>query len=67
MSFLAGNQFPYRAHNACQLPVDMQLFLKAKAQAWREQKHTAAQANTQAVVQDVRISLEAISNEVSLA
>ena len=45
----------------------MQLFLKAKAQAWQEQKRTAARANTWAVVQDVRISLEAISNEVSLA
>ena len=54
------------AHNAYQLPMDMQLFLKAKAQAWREKKHTAPRADNWAVVQDVRMSLEAISNEVSL-
>ncbi|KAF8509745.1 hypothetical protein JB92DRAFT_3144615 [Gautieria morchelliformis] len=43
---------------ACNLPIEMQQFLKAKTQAWRVQKHTAFRANTRAVVQDSRYTLE---------
>jgi hypothetical protein len=50
--------------NACKLPEDMQEFLKAEAQAWRVQKHTAPRANNRAVVQDAHATLASISNEV---
>ena len=41
----------------------MQQFLKDKTQAWRTEKHTAPRANTRAVVQDARLTLESITNE----
>jgi len=50
--------------NASQLPADMQLFLKSKMQEWRNMKHTAPRASTRAIAQDVRHSLEGISDEV---
>jgi hypothetical protein len=51
--------------NACKLPADMQLFLKMKAQKWRSEKHTAPLASTRAVVQDTRLTLERVADEVS--
>ena len=50
--------------NASQLPPDMQEFLKMKAQSWRDHKRMAPRANTRAVIQDSRITLERISDEV---
>ncbi|KAF8573703.1 hypothetical protein K439DRAFT_1665703 [Ramaria rubella] len=50
--------------NACKLPLDMQDFLKVKAQAWRDHKHTAPRASTRAVIQDARLALESISSEL---
>ena len=44
----------------------MQSFLKAHAQAWRENRHTGARASTRAVVQDARLTLERVSDEVCL-
>jgi len=44
----------------------MQSFLKAHAQAWHEKRHTGAQASTWAIVQDVRLTLEHVSDEVCL-
>ena len=49
---------------ASQLPPDMQVFLKSKVQEWHKMKHTAPWASTLAISQDVRDSLECISNEV---
>jgi hypothetical protein len=43
----------------------MQLFLKSKATAWREQKHTGHRANTRAVVQDARLTLDRVKDEVT--
>jgi copper chaperone CopZ len=53
--------------NACKLPMDMKIFLLAKAQTWRDQKHTAPRGNTRAVVQDARCTLERVSDEVRQA
>jgi copper chaperone CopZ len=50
--------------NAGKLPIDMQMFLKKKTQEWREAKQTAPRANTRAVVQDARLTLDRISDEV---
>ncbi|KAF8587052.1 hypothetical protein K439DRAFT_1659287 [Ramaria rubella] len=50
--------------NASKLPAPMQLFLKMKAQAWRDQKHSAPRANNRAVVQDATQTLQSISSEL---
>ncbi len=50
--------------NASQLPVDLQVFLKMKAEAWRNHKCMAARGSTRAVVQDARLSLQRVSDEV---
>ncbi|KAF8584765.1 hypothetical protein K439DRAFT_1616489 [Ramaria rubella] len=50
--------------NASKLPVNMQDFLKSKAQAWQDAKSTAHRASTRAVVQDARITLQQISDEL---
>ena len=49
---------------AFQLPDDMKIFIKAKATAWREQKRTGLRANIHSVVQDARVTLERVSDEV---
>lgn len=51
--------------NARLLPIHMQLFLKSKAAAWHDHKCTSHRANTRAVVQDARITLERMKDEVS--
>ena len=53
--------------HACQLPADMQAFLKTKAQAWHIQKCMAPCASTKAAVQDVQLSLRRIRDEVCVA
>ena len=50
--------------NASQLPADMQVFLKTKAEAWPNHRHTAAHVSTRAVVQDARLTLQCVSDEV---
>ncbi|KAF8577220.1 hypothetical protein K439DRAFT_1622256 [Ramaria rubella] len=52
------------AKNAKLLPVDMQQFLKEKAKAWRTEKHTGPRATTHAVVQDMCLTLDCVSDEL---
>ncbi|KAF8586313.1 hypothetical protein K439DRAFT_1615298 [Ramaria rubella] len=52
------------AKNAAKLPIEIQQFLKAKTQAWRDEKHTAPWTSTRAVVQDTIHSLDQLSDEV---
>jgi hypothetical protein len=51
--------------NACQLPADMQMLLKTKAEAWRKHKRMSAHGSTRAVVQDARLTLQRVADEVS--
>ncbi|KAF8580818.1 hypothetical protein K439DRAFT_1619490 [Ramaria rubella] len=50
--------------NACKLPLEMQTFLKRKAEAWRAQKQTAPHANLFAVIQDSRLTLDCVAGEL---
>jgi len=52
--------------NACKLPDGLQSFLKTHVQAWNVQKHTAARGSTRAIVQDARLRLQRVSDEVCL-
>jgi hypothetical protein len=54
------------ANLAGQLPDEDQEFLKAKAAGWRDAKSTAPKANNRAIVQDGRLTLECIADEVCL-
>ncbi|KAF8495820.1 hypothetical protein JB92DRAFT_3126361 [Gautieria morchelliformis] len=49
---------------ASKLSHGMQVFLWKQAGIWREKKHSAPQASTRAVVQDARLTLERLSDEL---
>jgi hypothetical protein len=57
---LGGTEF------ASKLPMDLQEFLRNKCRTWRDNKYTAPLASTRAVVQDARLTLERVVDEVSL-
>ncbi|KAF8586499.1 hypothetical protein K439DRAFT_1615044 [Ramaria rubella] len=50
--------------NTCKSLLDMQTFLKRKAEAWCVQKQTAPHANLAAVIQDSRLTLDHVTGEL---
>ncbi|KAF8489858.1 hypothetical protein JB92DRAFT_2835985 [Gautieria morchelliformis] len=52
------------AEFASKLPHGMQVFLRTQTQIWRNQKHTAPRASIRAVIQDGRLTLERVADEL---
>ncbi|KAF8494789.1 hypothetical protein JB92DRAFT_2834880 [Gautieria morchelliformis] len=52
------------AEFASKLPHGMQVFLRTQTQIWHNQKHTAPRASIRAVVQDGRLTLERVADEL---
>jgi hypothetical protein len=55
---LGGTEFVFK------LPMDLQEFLRNKCQTWRDNKYTDLLASTCVVVQDARLTLECVTDEV---